>query len=160
MLFGSKMFSVQNQHFGWFTSLAMVPSVVWLLSAFCSSQVKLYCSISGNYAHNESSQKYKQDMNRKNKLHFNGNCASLISNRKHNSPVNINLPFILTRFTVNLATNNTNKCKQNKRAKSKTSVFAKNGIWLTFSVVLNFLLLGWTPWVGFQNERLMCFHNR
>ena len=30
-----------------------------------SSQVKLYCSISGNYAHNESSQKYKQEMNRK-----------------------------------------------------------------------------------------------
>ena len=45
-------------------------------------------------------------------------------------------------------------------AKSKTSVFATDGIWLTFLVVLNFLLLGWTPWVGFQNERLMCFHNR
>ena len=30
-----------------------------------SSQVKLYCSISGNYAHNESSQKYKQAINRK-----------------------------------------------------------------------------------------------
>ena len=45
-------------------------------------------------------------------------------------------------------------------AKSKTSVFATDGIWLTFSVVLNFLLLGWTPWVGFQNEQLMCFHNR
>ena len=35
-----------------------------------------------------------------------------------------------------------------------------DGIWLTFSVVLNFLLLGWTLWVDFQNERLMCFHNR
>ena len=41
-------------------------------------------------------------------------------------------------------------------AKSKTSVFATDGIWVTFSVVLNFLLLGWTPWMGFQNERLMC----
>ena len=41
------------------------------------------------------------------------------------------------------------------RAKSKTSVFATDGIWETFSVVLNFLLLSWTPWVGFQNERLM-----
>ena len=41
-----------------------------------SRQVKLYCSISGNYAHNESSQKYKQDMNRK-KIHINVNCASL-----------------------------------------------------------------------------------
>ena len=30
-----------------------------------SSQVKLCCSISGNYAHNESSQKYRQEMNRK-----------------------------------------------------------------------------------------------
>ena len=47
-----------------------------------------------------------------------------------------------------------------RRAKSKTSVFATDGIWVTFSVVLNFLLLDWTPWVGFQNERLMCFHNR
>ena len=46
------------------------------------------------------------------------------------------------------------------RAKSKTSVFATVGIWVTFSVVLNFLLLGWTPWMGFQNEQLMCFHNR
>ena len=46
------------------------------------------------------------------------------------------------------------------RAKSKTSVFATDGIWLTFSFVLNFQLLGWTPWVGFQNERLMCFYNR
>ena len=45
-------------------------------------------------------------------------------------------------------------------AKSKTSVFATDGIWVTFSVVLNFLLLGWTPWMGFQNEQLMCFHNR
>ena len=45
-------------------------------------------------------------------------------------------------------------------AKSKTSVFAMDGIWLAFSVVLNFLLLGWTPWVGFQNERLMCFNIR
>ena len=50
--------------------------------------------------------------------------------------------------------------KTSWRAKSKTSVFATDGIWLTFSVVLNFLLLGWTPWVGFQNEQLMCFHNR
>ena len=32
-----------------------------------------------------------------------------------------------------------------KWAKSKTSVFVTDGIWLTFSVVLNFLLLGWTP---------------
>ena len=46
------------------------------------------------------------------------------------------------------------------RAKSKTSVFATDGIWLTFSVVLNFLLLGWTPWLGFRNKQLMCFHNR
>ena len=45
-------------------------------------------------------------------------------------------------------------------AKSKTSVFATDRIWVTFSVVLNFLLLGWTPWMGFQNERLECFHNR
>ena len=45
-------------------------------------------------------------------------------------------------------------------AKSKTSVFATDGIWVTFSVVLNFLLLDWTPWMGFRNERLMCFHNR
>ena len=45
-------------------------------------------------------------------------------------------------------------------AKSKTSVFATDGIWVTFSLVLNFLLLGWTPWMGFQNERPMCFHNR
>ena len=45
-------------------------------------------------------------------------------------------------------------------AKSKTSVFATDGIWVTFSVVLNFLLLGSTPWMSFQNERLMCFHNR
>ena len=77
---------------GRFPSIFMVPSVVWLQNVLCSkstfwvvpftcygsqcclapkcfllksSQVKLYCSISGNYAHNESSQKYKQDMNRK-----------------------------------------------------------------------------------------------
>ena len=49
---------------------------------------------------------------------------------------------------------------ESSRAKSKTSVFATDGIWVTFSVVLNFLLLGWTPWMGFRNERLMCFHNR
>ena len=37
--------------------------VSWLLdtSQVKSSQVKLYCSISGNYAHNESSQKYNQE---------------------------------------------------------------------------------------------------
>ena len=46
------------------------------------------------------------------------------------------------------------------RAKSKTSIFATDGIWVTFSVVLNFLLLGWTPWMGFENERPVCFHNR
>ena len=38
--------------------------------------------------------------------------------------------------------------------------FATDGIWLTFSAILNFLLLGWTLWMGFQNERLRCFHNR
>ena len=38
------------------------------LTSYCqvkSSQGKLYCAISGNYAHNESTQKYKQDINRK-----------------------------------------------------------------------------------------------
>ena len=32
-----------------------------VLTQVKSSQVKLYCSISGNYAHNESSQKYNQE---------------------------------------------------------------------------------------------------
>ena len=36
VLFGSSMFSTQNQHFGWFASLFMVPSVVWLQIALCS----------------------------------------------------------------------------------------------------------------------------
>ena len=36
VLFGSNMFSTQNQHFGWFPSLFMVPSVVWLQIALCS----------------------------------------------------------------------------------------------------------------------------
>ena len=35
--------------------LALMPSLS--ISQVKSSQVKLYCSISGNYAHNESSQK-------------------------------------------------------------------------------------------------------
>ena len=36
VMFSSKVLSAQNQHFGWFPSLVVVPSVVWLLSAFCS----------------------------------------------------------------------------------------------------------------------------
>ena len=36
VLFGSNGFSTQNQHFWWFPSLFMVPSVVWLQSALCS----------------------------------------------------------------------------------------------------------------------------
>ena len=34
--FSSNMFSTQNQHFRWFPSLFVVPSVVWLQSALCS----------------------------------------------------------------------------------------------------------------------------
>ena len=57
-------------------------------------------------------------------------------------------------------------CKKLKMAKMLQSqiqnhrTFATGEIWVTFSVVLNFLLLGWTQWMGFQNERPMCFHNR
>ena len=36
VLFGSILFSAQNQNFGWFPSLVMIPSVVWLHSASCS----------------------------------------------------------------------------------------------------------------------------
>ena len=36
VLFGSNVFSTQNQYFWWFPSLFMVPSVVWLQSALCS----------------------------------------------------------------------------------------------------------------------------
>ena len=36
VLFGSRVLCAQNQHFGWFTSLFMVPSVVWLQGALCS----------------------------------------------------------------------------------------------------------------------------
>ena len=32
VLFGSILFSAQNQNFGWFPSLVMIPSVVWLQS--------------------------------------------------------------------------------------------------------------------------------
>ena len=38
VLFGSKVLSAQNHHFGWFPSLVIVSSVVWLLSAFCSKR--------------------------------------------------------------------------------------------------------------------------
>ena len=36
VLFGSKVLSTQNQHFGCFPSLVMVPSVVWLQRVFHS----------------------------------------------------------------------------------------------------------------------------
>ena len=64
--------------------------------------------------------------------------------------------FLFSIFKVSFCTRDLYPCW----VKSKTSVFATDGIWQTFSVVLNFLLIGWTPLVGFQNERLMCFHDR
>ena len=36
VLFFSKVLSAQKHHFEWFPTLVVVPSVVWLLSAFCS----------------------------------------------------------------------------------------------------------------------------
>ena len=46
-------------------------------------------------------------------------------------------------------------------ARSKTCVFARNGIWKTFSkLVLNSPLVDWTFWVGLRNELPVCFNYR
>ena len=44
VLFGPKVLSAQNHHFGWFLSLVIVSSVVWLLSTFYSKMNILHSS--------------------------------------------------------------------------------------------------------------------